>query len=312
MLLDLHAMATDMMGDNLAAVVRETFPSLTVGHVRIEQAGGDHVLLIVDDRFAFRFPRRDTHDLTLEIAVLERLRDRAVPAMPSYDYIDPNGRFGGYPFIAGSPLSPARFAALSALSRDAMLAEAGQFLSELHSIQAATVVPDNQWPRAWTAAQYAERGLTMRLPELASRMPAIASILDEFYMAYRRDQPKALVVVHGDLVGEHILIDERSESLSGIIDFGDVALGDPAQDFLGFWAYGADAAFGAVDHYRPASPDAGLLARSRRHFIRYRLDRLFEGLRDGDDIDWHRAQAEIATLLDAPQAFSTHHDDRRR
>ena len=39
----------------------------------------------------------------------------------------------------------------------------------------------------------------------------------------------------GDLVRDHLLVDEHTGHLTGIIDFSDVALGDPAQDFLGFW-----------------------------------------------------------------------------
>jgi aminoglycoside 2''-phosphotransferase len=310
-MLDVAGEWDDAAGDRLAAIVEAVFPSLATGSIRIDQAGGDHVLLIVDERYAFRFPRRGWRDLTLEIEVLRRLRQRSVPSTPSYDYIDPDGRFAGYPFIAGVPLTPARFAALPPICRSQMIDEAAQFLSELHGIRPETVAADDLWPRAWSAEQFADRGSTERLPDIARRMPDIAERLQGFYARYRRDRTETLVVIHGDLVGDHILVDEGSGRLSGIIDFSDVALGDPAQDFLGFWAFGTDAARRAVELYKPAVTDAGLLARSRRHFIRYRLDRLFEGLRDGDDVDWPRAEAEIAALLDGRDALPPHDDDRR-
>jgi aminoglycoside 2''-phosphotransferase len=312
MLLDVAGEWDDAAGDRLAAIVEAVFPTLATGRIRVDRAGGDHVLLIVDERYAFRFPRRGWRDLTLEIEVLKRLRQRSVPSTPSYDYIDPDRRFAGYPFIAGVSLTPARFAALTPVCRLRMIDEAVQFLSELHGIRPDTIATDDLWPRAWTAEQFADRGTMERLPDIARRMPALYDRLRDFYARYRRDHAKTLVVVHGDLVGDHILVDEGSGRLTGIIDFSDVALGDPAQDFLGFWALGAEAARRAVDLYKPAAPDAGLLARSRRHFIRYRLDRLFESVRAGDDTDWPRAEAEIAALLDRPEALSAHHDDRRR
>ena len=311
MLLDVAGELDNATGNRLAAIVEAVFPSLAAGRTRVDQAGGDHVLLIVDERYAFRFPRRGWRDLTLEIEVLKRLRQRSVATTPSYDYIDPAGRFAGYPFIAGVPLTPPRFAALLASCKSRMIDEAAQFLSEMHGIPPSTITADDLWPRAWSAGQFAERGLTKRLPNFARRMPAIDDRLRDFYTRYSWDRPERLVVVHGDLVGDHILVDEASGRLSGIIDFGDVALGDPAQDFLGFWAFGADAARRAVELYKPAVPDTELLARSCRHFIRYRLDRLFESVRDGDDIDWLRAEAEIAALLDGSEAFPAHQDDRR-
>lgn len=102
--------------------------------------------------------------------------------------------------------------------------------------------------------------------------------------------------MHGDLVPEHILLDEKTGQLSGIIDFGDVALGDPAQDFLGFWTYGEDTACRIIDLYCSDSTDPGLLRRSRNHFIRYRLDQLYENIGNAE-FDLPGAVAEIEALV---------------
>ena len=40
---------------------------------------------------------------------------------------------------------------------------------------------------------------------------------------------------HGDFGTGNILFDPESESIAGIIDFGDVGLGDPASDFAGLF-----------------------------------------------------------------------------
>ena len=288
--------------DALLACVIEAFPSLSIGRIRVEHAGGDHVLLIIDDRTAFRFPRAGMHDLTLEIAVLRLLKSRCVLPTPSYDYIDPLGRFAGYAFIVGAELTPARFAALPPAANDRVLGEAVRFLAELHGLPIERIRSSDDWPATWTAAQFAERGLRDQLPVIASLVPRLARRVEAFFRRYGADRPDRLVIVHGDLVADHILLDARSDRLAGIIDFGDVGLGDPAQDFLAFWSYGADAAVRAVGLYPPAGADPGLFGRSRNHFVRYQIDRLSERIGADAGGDVSRLAAEVDALLseDAP------------
>ena len=65
-----------------------------------------------------------------------------------------------------------------------------------------------------------------------------------------------------------------------------------------FWAYGAEAVGRVVEMYQPAVADPNLLARSRHHFVRYCLDRMFEALSSGDRTTRSIA-AEIEALLAA-------------
>ena len=52
---------------------------------------------------------------------------------------------------------------------------------------------------------------------------------DEYFRnpAYSLYKP---ALIHGDLQGRHVLFDPESESITGIIDFSDIWLGDPDQD----------------------------------------------------------------------------------
>lgn len=282
--------------DRLAECVEAAFPTLALGKRRLDQSGGDHVLLIVDEHFAFRFPRSGTHGLNLEIAVLERLRRHSPVATPSYQYVDPRGRFAGYPFIRGSALTPARYDKLTDRLKDDVLQTTALFLTELHGLAAEAMAPLETWPLAWAATDYADRGIADHLSNVAKQMPMQAHSIEQFYNGYREVVPPHRVVIHGDLVVEHLLLNDKTEQLSGIIDFGDVALGDPAQDFLGFWAYGADAVARAVELYRPAQPDPTLLARSREHATRYRLDAMLESMTTSGEVRNSMA-AEIDALL---------------
>ena len=52
----------------------------------------------------------------------------------------------------------------------------------------------------------------------------------------------APVLCHGDIAPEHILVDEAGGRVLGLIDFGDLLVGDPAIDLAGVCYLGGDAA----------------------------------------------------------------------
>ena len=158
----------------------------------------------------------------------------------------------------------------------------------------------------WSAAEFAERGLSERLPLVARHAPSLAEPIRDFYDRYRHDHATYPVIVHGDLVPEHVLLNEPAERLAGIIDFGDVALGDPAQDFSGFWSYGEDATSRLVELSGLGQNEPGLRGRSRNHFVRYAIDRLFEKLSDGARNDAFGQMAKVERLL------STSKDDQQK
>ena len=281
--------------------VQCSFPGLAGTSFRLDQAGGDHLVLIVDGTRAFRFPRLGKHGPDLEIRVLRALRQQAGIAVPNYDIVDPNGRFASYLLIAGVPLTPARLATLSAEKARAAIAEAVRLLKTLHALDPNAVDPANIWPRMWSADQFAERLWGTRLAVLTSRAPELLTVVEAFLRRYRTDRAPRSVVLHGDLVSDHLLVNQSTGRLTGIIDFSDVALGDPAHDLLGFWAYGERAATQAVAEYDPSDADPKLLGRSRNYFIRYRIDRLVDMIIDGAPADPIREHvAALAQLLATP------------
>jgi aminoglycoside phosphotransferase (APT) family kinase protein len=242
----------------------------------------------------------------LEIRVLRALKRRVGIAVPDYDIADPNGHFASYLLIAGVPLTPTRFSALSADKARVAIADAVGLLRTLHALDPRAVEPAGVWPRIWSAGQFADRLRDTRLPALASRAPELLPSIEAFLRRYRTDRAPRDVVLHGDLVSDHLLVDESTGRLTGIIDFGDVALGDPAHDLLGFWAYGEHAAVQAVAEYDQFDADPTLLVRSRNHFIRYRIDRLVEMIVDGAPAEPIREHAAaLARLLAEPSGTTS-------
>jgi aminoglycoside phosphotransferase (APT) family kinase protein len=73
---------------------------------------------------------------------------------------------------------------------------------------------------------------------LFSRLTAAEQVQAETLFATYLDNPAHLrftpVLLHQDLASDHVLLDRETGDLSGVIDWGDVTTGDPAQDFCGF------------------------------------------------------------------------------
>lgn len=54
------------------------------------------------------------------------------------------------------------------------------------------------------------------------------------------ESPASECLVHGDLAAEHILYDAATRSISGVIDWSDVAIGDPSVDLAGVFHWGGE------------------------------------------------------------------------
>jgi len=109
--------------------------------------------------------------------------------------------------------------------------ELGKFLRALHDVDVGAVA-DCGLPALHHHA------LAHRLREsLASDYPppqiaVLRDELDDALCALLELEPVPPVLLHADVSPEHVLFDPWREQLSGVIDWGDAAIGDPARDFI--------------------------------------------------------------------------------
>src|SRR5262249_50701735 len=102
------------------------------------------------------------------------------------------------------------------------------------------------------------------LPLLASA--AQARITRAWQTFLSNEMNFRVALIHHDLNGEHILYNPARGAISGIIDWGDAAIGDPAIDFTGLLAtYGEDFTERVLAHYQ-GEVDASFC--DRMHFYR--------------------------------------------
>ena len=263
--------------------IRDEFPRLKWTKYRRVQTHShpDHVMFLLDNGVAFRFESEledEDTNLARELAVLDliRLQLSDIP-IPDYAYLPRSSNdFAGYKTILGTRLSPWRFERLSKASRLSEARRLGRFLSALHKTPLEPVrklgvreLDKGPHNRSMATELLKEhwRGLDLRTRSIFRRWVKRSEEIDHDFSP---------VLAHADLWCKHIYHDPRTGKLTGIIDWGDIAITDPAKDFYGFWVYGEAFLDDVLSHYDLATQS--LKDRSFEHFwgiaIRIWLDSL--------------------------------------
>jgi aminoglycoside 2''-phosphotransferase len=229
------------------AQIQRTFPGIGVLTVRPFGDGWANTTWLVNESLVFRFPKHErVAAATLkEMAVLPILRPALPAAAPDYRYAAPDALplpFGGYTLVPGTPLGDTD----RTINLGTIAAEVGKFLTALHgfpvAIAKARGVPGGT-AEQWRAEYGAFRDLIgpMLAPYVADHEYRRIATEFESFLQDDRHFTFTPVVLHRDLVDEHILVDQRTATLSGIIDFEDMSIGDPAFDFTGIVDLGPEA-----------------------------------------------------------------------
>lgn len=177
--------------------------------------GYDFEVAIVDDDWVFRFPRRAAVEeaLELEIAALPALAPALPVDIPSFEYISRSPLFVGYRLIRGQPL----------VDEDAEGVRA--FLEALHGHDASGLpLERHDWVEAYREQCAEFERLVFPVVDLDRRAQAQRLFGEvETLVDFRPS------LIHADLGPEHLLV--RDGRLAGVIDWGDMRLGDPALDY---------------------------------------------------------------------------------
>lgn len=177
--------------------------------------GYDFEVAIVDDEWVFRFPRRSGVEqaLEVEIALLPAIAPSLPVAVPTFEHISPDPLFVGYRLIRGTPL----------VDDDAEGVWA--FLEALHALDSSELPVDrSDWVEAYRAQCAEFERLVFPILDRDTRAKATRLFSDvETLVGF---EP---ALVHADLGPEHLLV--RDGRLAGVIDWGDVRVGDPALDY---------------------------------------------------------------------------------
>lgn len=239
--------------------------------------GWDNVAYLVGGELVFRFPRRQiaVDFIEKEHRVLPALAPRLPLPIPRPLYLGRPSEAYPWPFLGYRRLrgETACRARLDDAERAAIAAPLGAFMAALHAFPAEEArrlgaPPDTLGKLDLGRIVPELRERLERMVELglvADRRPCLAALAAIHASAGLgpSGEPR---LVHGDLYVRHLLVGE-DRRLCGVIDWGDLHLGDPAVDLLVAHAFlppGAHDAFRRA--YGEIPEDRWLLARVRAMF----------------------------------------------
>jgi aminoglycoside phosphotransferase (APT) family kinase protein len=192
-----------------------------VRSLELIDVGYDSEVAVVDGEWIFRFPRRAQVErwLETEIALLPELAPSLPVEVPRFEYVAREPvMYVGYRMIKGE-----------ALTADVSARRVADFLAALHAFDVSRAealgVPRPDW-RAHYEEQCDEfERVVFPLLEPAERRDAKRMFAAGIELLSETET----ALIHADLGPEHMLC--RDRELVGVIDWGDVRIGDPALDY---------------------------------------------------------------------------------
>lgn len=240
--------------------------------------GDSHVLRVAKEPDPARRALTARKDAEI-LALAERHSSLAVPVVLAVD--EAEGAIL-HTRVPGRPMSE-----LEPASWQAAAATLGTFLSRLHTVppvEAAQVVSPFEALEPWHAANVVAAGA--RVGEAVDA--ALTALVEAFAAEPLPEQPRRMVLCHSDLGAEHVMVDETSRTVCGVIDWSDAILGDPARDVALLLLDVGPAFAEAVLAAYTAPRDPGLEARMRWYAaaagIQGLADRLAHDGRDHPDL----------------------------
>jgi aminoglycoside phosphotransferase (APT) family kinase protein len=265
--------------DVVAQVVADQFPELAGLLVRPVGVGWDNSVFGVGPDWVFRFIHRQAavRTATAELAVLRALPDLPLPVPRPLLVGTPTPELP-FPFWGAHHLPGTEIGAAGVPddARGPVAHDVGTFLRRLHdpALAAATVDAvgragvelgvdpmSRAVPRAIAPRARATIGRLVEAGRWAPD-PAVRALLDEAEpLGPTSGTP---VLVHGDLHVRHLLVTTtRGPRASGVIDWGDTCLGDPAVDLaIAFMAFVGSARESFLTAYGPVDAERALRART--------------------------------------------------
>lgn len=140
--------------------------------------------------------------------------------------------------IQGSKLKKSIFKKLSKQKKRKIAKQLGEFLSVMHTIPSSVVEKCRYKPErggyCWSkahAARTIKKARKIVFPKLTKREIEWTKVQFGLYLSLNFSIKAKLI--HYDFVDDHILVDPEKGVVTGIVDFADAGIADPAMDFSG-------------------------------------------------------------------------------
>jgi aminoglycoside 2''-phosphotransferase len=268
--------------EHYIGLIKKYFPKIPLVSPKLITKGWDNDVVILDDKFVFRFPKREKYfdRFKAEIKLLRYLSPKMPVPVPDYQYTPGDLSFGGYKIIPGVEMTPEVFNTFTDSQKKRIAEQLGKFLSVMHdtSVEKAKEFGFEEEDEGyWWSRNHTEQtlqGLREKVfPKLTKE--EIDWVEQQFDQYSSLSFDFEITVIHSDLVGDHIFVDPEKGMVTGIIDFADTEFSDPALDFAGMWHYGEQFPQQVLNNYEHKT-DSDFLKRSKFPILVHMVGNMLE------------------------------------
>lgn len=227
-------------------IIKEKNPGLIIEKYSFNNEGQNNDIVIINDNIIFKFPKyfEGIEKLKRETQILNVLKKHITLEIPNSQYNNFDSYkvgyvYSGYKMITGVSFRQDIFNRIK--RKDIIAKQIATFLNELHSIPLKemdnyelTVIDGySEWTNLF------ERIQQKLFPFMKKVSQALVS--NNFNSFFKENFNFNQTLIHGDFGPSNIIFDSNNEIISGIIDFNEVSIGDPAIDIaslIGPFGYG--------------------------------------------------------------------------
>ena len=221
------------------SIIQSNFTELKIINIRPLGEGWMSRTFLVNDQIVFRFPKNEegAMDTKKEIKVLPRLKKAISLAIPEFLYVGEQNNgfpFVGYHILPGEPLDECAFQTLSNDNKNRIVSQLAEFVDEINTfdIQLAKKmdVPEKNFFQDYQLVF--QKAKETVYPFLKKELQ---EYITNHFNAYLKNQLNFTYVpklTHSDISLNHLMYDKQQEKLVGIIDFGDLQIGDPDFEYI--------------------------------------------------------------------------------
>ena len=261
--------------------------------------GWDYRAFVAGDD-VLRFAKRPdvVAQMRVEARVLQLIAPRVPVAVPRLAEWPPEPEAPhGFTLHAKLPGRPLLGLEIDPGEATALSSELGRFVASLHAIPVAQARACGVHAPEWSSPASAARRSSARLRAIAGRLAKeIVAGAERQLAAPPLPAAGDAVVAHADLWPEHLLVDEASRGLTGIIDWGDVQVGDAADDFAGAWFLAGDEGLDACLQAAGVPWSHALAARSRFWGVHHAVGSAWYAVEQGNEAEWRLATSVLERL----------------
>lgn len=228
--------------------IKEKNPGLSIEKYNFNTEGQNNDVIIINDEYVFKFPKYSNgiEKLKRETDILNVVNKYITINIPKPRYcnFEPSevGKvYCGYKMIKGVSFRKEVFQNVQ--EKGDIAKQLATFLKQLHSIPFEQVrgIGINDIDNLSYWANMFERIQKKLFPFMKKESQRLIS--ESFNSFLNQNFSINKTLIHGDFGPSNIIFDSDTQRISGIIDFNEVSLGDPASDIaslIGPFGYGDD------------------------------------------------------------------------